>query len=226
MHELKAVLFDMDGVITATAKAHAAAWKRLFDEFLKARAERHGGKFRPFDSRLDYRRYVDGKPRMDGVKSFLDARGIELPCGDKDDDPDRETVCGLGNRKDRYFNTWLEENQVYACPGTLGLIQALRAAGDQGRRCSPPAATPRRYCATPASLEPVRRQGSTADDAAGATVLPGKPDPAMLLEAARRLGVGARIAPPSSRTRSPASTAGPERRFRPRGRGCPRRLRR
>jgi beta-phosphoglucomutase-like phosphatase (HAD superfamily) len=76
-----AMPFDMDGVITDTAMAHTAVWQRLFDEFLKARAERHGEEFRPFDLRRDYRQYVDGKPRMDGVRSFLDARGIDLPYG-------------------------------------------------------------------------------------------------------------------------------------------------
>lgn len=185
--QLEAVLFDMDGVLTDTAKAHAAAWKRLFDEFLKARAERDGEAFRPFDSRLEYRQYVDGKPRMDGVRSFLDARGIELPYGDEEDGPDRETVCGLGNRKDRYFNTWLEENQVYAYPGTLELVEALRLAGIKTAVFS-----------ASRNAEAVLRNAGVLDlfdakvdgsDAADLGI-PGKPDPAMLLEAARRLGAG------------------------------------
>lgn len=187
--QLDAMLFDMDGVITDTAKAHAAAWQRLFDEFLKARAERHGEEFRPFDSRRDYRQYVDGKPRMDGVRSFLDARGIDLPYGDKNDDPDRETVCGLGNRKDRYFNTWLAKNQVYAYPGTLELVKSLRRAGVKTAVFS-----------ASRNAEAVLRNAGVLDlfdarvdgrDAAKLN-LPGKPDPAMLLEAARRLGAAPR----------------------------------
>ncbi|MEX2482029.1 MAG: trehalose-phosphatase [Gammaproteobacteria bacterium] len=184
--QLEAVLFDMDGVITDTAQAHAAAWQRLFDEFLKTRAERYGEEFRPFDPRHDYRQYVDGKPRMDGVSSFLDARGIPLPYGDEGDDPDRETVCGLGNRKDRYFNTWLEENQVYAYPGTLELIETLRQAGIKTAVFS-----------ASRNAEAVLRNAGVLDlfdakvdgsDAADLDI-PGKPDPAMLLAAARRLGV-------------------------------------
>ncbi len=183
---LEAVLFDMDGVITDTAQAHAAAWQRLFDEFLRQRAERSGKMTRPFDPRHDYRRYVDGKPRLDGVRSFLDACGIELRYGDADDGPDRETVCGLGNRKDRYFNAWLEENPVRSYPGTLALIDDLRAAGikiavfSASRNATAVlrnAGVPELFDATVvgSDLEPLH--------------LPGKPDPAMLLEAARRLGV-------------------------------------
>jgi len=82
-----ALLFDLDGVVTRTAAVHAAAWKRLFDEYLEARANRTGESFRPFDSESDYRRYVDGKPRYDGVQSFLASRGITLPYGTPGDDP-------------------------------------------------------------------------------------------------------------------------------------------
>jgi alpha,alpha-trehalase len=183
----EAVLFDMDGVITDTAKAHAAAWKRLFDEFLAARAERRGDEFRPFDPHHDYRRYVDGKPRMDGVRSFLASREIDLPYGDKDDGPDRESVYGLGNRKDRYFKAWLEENQVRSYPGTIRLLKDLRAAGIKIAVFS-----------ASRNAEAVLRNAGVLDlfDArvdgrdAAELGLPGKPDPAMLLEAARRLGVG------------------------------------
>lgn len=181
----EAVLFDMDGVITDTAKAHAAAWQRLFDEFLEARAERRGEEFRPFDPRHDYRQYVDGKPRMDGVRSFLASREIDLPYGDKDDGPDRETVCGLGNRKDRYFNAWLEENQVRSYPGTLSLIDDLRAAGIKVAvfSASRNAEAVLRN-ADVLGLFDARVDGSDAAELG----LSGKPDPAMLLEAARRLG--------------------------------------
>jgi trehalose-phosphatase len=184
---MKAALFDMDGVITDTAKAHAAAWQRLFDEYLKERAARRGEAFRPFDPGLDYRRYVDGRPRMDGVRGFLASRGIDLPYGQRDDAPDRETVCGLGNRKDRYFNSWLANNRVRAYPGTLALIDALRRARIKTAVFS-----------ASRNAEAVLRNAGVlglfdakVDGADLARLgLPGKPDPAMLHEAARRLGAG------------------------------------
>jgi beta-phosphoglucomutase-like phosphatase (HAD superfamily) len=97
---IRACLFDLDGVLTPTALVHAKAWKRTFDAYLRERAGRTGEPFEPFDSAADYERYVDGKPRYDGVRSFLASRGIELPEGTSADPPGAETVCGLGNRKD------------------------------------------------------------------------------------------------------------------------------
>jgi beta-phosphoglucomutase-like phosphatase (HAD superfamily) len=99
----EAMLFDLDGVITRTATLHAAAWKRLFDEFLADWATREGDSFVPFDIDGDYRVHVDGKPRYDGVASFLASRGIHLARGTPDDPPDRLTCCGLGNRKNGYL---------------------------------------------------------------------------------------------------------------------------
>src|SRR4051794_17137072 len=96
---IRGLLFDLDGVLTQTAKVHAAAWKQMFDEYLRARAERTGEAFVPFDAGADYNEYVDGKPRYDGVRSFLQSRGIDLPDGSPDDPPSAETVDGLGNRK-------------------------------------------------------------------------------------------------------------------------------
>ncbi|WP_373185721.1 trehalose-phosphatase [Halopseudomonas sp.] len=179
-----AVLFDMDGVITDTASAHAGAWQRLFNEFLNARAERLGDPFEPFDPLREYRQFVDGKPRMDGVRSFLESRGIELAYGHQDDAPDLETVCGLGNRKDQYFNAWLEENQVIVYPGTLTLLEDLRAAGIKIAvfSASRNAETVLRYAGV------LDRFDAKVDGVDAAELgLPGKPDPAMLLEAARRL---------------------------------------
>ena len=97
------VIFDLDGVVTLTASVHAAAWKQLFDGYLHKRAERDNEPFSPFDSRKDYLHYVDGKPRYEGVRSFLESRGIHLPQGTPSDGPDDETLCGLGNKKDVYF---------------------------------------------------------------------------------------------------------------------------
>src|SRR5919199_4041160 len=95
----RACLFDLDGVLTRTAKVHAAAWKEMFDGYLRGRAARREEEFVPFDPVADYAQYVDGKPRYDGVRSFLAARGIKLPGGEPSDPPSAETVCGLGNRK-------------------------------------------------------------------------------------------------------------------------------
>ncbi|HAG22806.1 MAG TPA: trehalose-phosphatase, partial [Synergistaceae bacterium] len=122
-----AVLFDLDGVVTQTAKVHAASWKQLFDEYLEKRS---GGKgFEPFDISTDYIRYVDGKPRYEGVKSFLESRGIELPWGSPDDSPEKETICGLGNRKNLYFHERLEKDGVEVYESSVALIDLLREKG-------------------------------------------------------------------------------------------------
>ena len=183
--DFDAVLFDMDGVVTDTASAHATAWKRLFDTYLE---NVEGSGFRPFDANFEYREYVDGKPRYDGVRSFLESRGIELPWGDPADGGNEETICGLGNRKDGYFNDWLQRNPVRVFPGTIEFIASLRAAGIR------------------VAIFSASRNMETVLDSAGigglfdARVdgrlierlgLPGKPDPAMLLEAASRVGVPA-----------------------------------
>jgi alpha,alpha-trehalase len=122
-----AVLFDLDGVITATARVHAAAWKELFDSYLHKVAERTGEPFREFEVATDYRLYVDGKPRYEGVRSFLESRGIELSYGDPEDPPDRETVCGLGNRKNVFFNEYLRTEGPEVFPATIESPSSLRA---------------------------------------------------------------------------------------------------
>lgn len=124
-----AVLFDLDGVLTATARVHAACWKRMFDAFLRARAERDGAVFEPFDVATDYPPYVDGKPRDDGVRSFLASRGITLPEGDPDDPPGRETVMALGNRKNDLIREVLATDGVDVYEGSVRLVTHLRAAG-------------------------------------------------------------------------------------------------
>jgi len=122
-----AFLFDLDGVLTRTASVHAAVWKRLFDEFLKQRAADTGEAFVPFDIDQDYRRYVDGKPRYDGVAAFLESRGIELPFGTAEDGPDAPTVYGLGNLKDQYFTQQLEQHGVEVYEAAIALVRTLRA---------------------------------------------------------------------------------------------------
>ena len=124
-----AVLFDLDGVLTPTAKVHSAAWKRTFDSYLEERSARTGEPWEPFDRDADYVKYVDGKPRVDGVISFLASRGITLPKGEPDDPPDRETDWGVGNRKDAIVNEVLHTDGVEAYPGSLTLVHALKAAG-------------------------------------------------------------------------------------------------
>jgi beta-phosphoglucomutase-like phosphatase (HAD superfamily) len=99
-----AVIFDMDGVITKTAAVHSHAWKRMFDEYLRLREKQHHEPFREFTHAGDYLPYVDGRPRYKGVDTFLKSRDINLPFGDPNDEPRKETVCGLGNRKNEFFN--------------------------------------------------------------------------------------------------------------------------
>jgi alpha,alpha-trehalase len=124
-----AVLFDLDGVLTATAKLHAASWKKMFDACLKDRAAKTGEPFRPFEIATDYVRYVDGKPRFDGVRDFMRSRGIELPDGSPDDPPEKETVCGLGNRKNILILEMLAAGDVDAFEGSVALVRHLRAEG-------------------------------------------------------------------------------------------------
>jgi trehalose 6-phosphate phosphatase len=181
---IRAVIFDMDGVITDTASFHAAAWKRLFDDYLRERANRIGEPFVPFDED-DYRRFVDGMPRFAGVRTFLASRAIEVPEGDPADPPDRETVSGLGNRKNEL---WLEHLRRYGAdpyPSTVTLVRELRVRGvgtavvSASRNMSEVL-----DAAGLVGLFAVRVDGALAEQLG----LPGKPDPAIFVEAARRLG--------------------------------------
>jgi beta-phosphoglucomutase family hydrolase len=124
-----ACLFDLDGVLTQTAKVHAAAWKQTFDDYLRERAQRTGQPFVPFDEHGDYDTYVDGKPRYDGVRSFLASRGIELPQGEPSDPPSAETVDGIGNRKNQLVLKLIREHGVEAYPGSVSYVHAAREAG-------------------------------------------------------------------------------------------------
>lgn len=126
---VRGLLFDLDGVLTDTAKVHAAAWKQMFDDYLRRWAENAGEEFVPFDPVADYGEYVDGKPRYDGVKSFLASRGIELPQGDSSDPPTAETVDGLGNRKNELVLKKIRDEGVEAYPGSVRFLEAAKAAG-------------------------------------------------------------------------------------------------
>jgi trehalose 6-phosphate phosphatase len=123
-----AAVFDLDGVITFTARIHAAAWKELFDNYLHQRETRLGEPFREFDE-ADYKEYVDGKPRYDGVAAFLQSRGIHLEHGTPADPPDKETVCGLGNRKNLLFAAKVQEMGVDVDYDAVHFIRELRDCG-------------------------------------------------------------------------------------------------
>jgi beta-phosphoglucomutase family hydrolase len=124
-----AVLLDLDGVITDTASLHATCWKQMFDEYLRQLAAQKGTEFRPFDPATDYRVYVDGKPRLDGVRDFLASRGVHLAEGSPDDPPQADTVAGLGNRKNELVNKAIEESGVQAYDGSVHFIHRLRQHG-------------------------------------------------------------------------------------------------
>jgi len=127
-HPFKAVIFDLDGVITKTATTHSHAWKKMFDEYLRYREEQYGEPFREFTSD-DYLQYVDGKPRYDGVESFLESRKIKLLFGSAEDNPDKETICGLGNRKNNAFNEVLKKEGVEVYPSTVKWLEQLKKDG-------------------------------------------------------------------------------------------------
>ncbi|HUH08473.1 MAG TPA: HAD-IA family hydrolase [Egibacteraceae bacterium] len=179
------MIFDLDGVITDTASVHAAAWKRLFDEFLEARARTTSEKIKPYEH-ADYLRHIDGKPRYDGVRDFLSSRGIHLDDGDPSDLPDLQTVCGLGNRKNQHFLAHIAEHGVRAYPSSVELVRALRRAGiGTGIISSSRNATAVLDAAGAREEFDVKIDGADA----AALGLPGKPDPAVFLAAAERLGV-------------------------------------
>jgi beta-phosphoglucomutase family hydrolase len=181
-----AVLFDLDGVITNTATLHATCWKQMFDEYLRRHAEQTGEAFRPFDLAADYRLYVDGKPRFDGVRDFLRSRGIQLPEGRPDDPAEFETVCGLGNRKNELINDLIERKGVEPYDGSVRFIHQLRRDGFKIA-----VVTSSQNCTTvlkSAKLDDffkVRVDGNIIE----AERLAGKPAPDTFLMAARLLGV-------------------------------------
>jgi beta-phosphoglucomutase family hydrolase len=127
--KVRACLFDLDGVLTDTASVHTKAWKAMFDAYLSQRAKSTGEKFVPFDQAADYRQYVDGKKREDGIRSFLSSRGIQLPDGSPDDPDDADTVYGLGNRKNEMFQKVLHDDGVKVFDGSRRYLEAASAAG-------------------------------------------------------------------------------------------------
>jgi beta-phosphoglucomutase family hydrolase len=182
----EALIFDLDGVITQTASIHARAWKQMFDEFLARQAEQTHGTFAPFDPETDYRRHVDGKPRIAGALSFLAARGINVPIGAQGDQAGQGTAHGLASRKDRYFMEILAHEGVESFAPAVALLGEAR---ERGMRLA--VASSSHHCAD------ILRAGrlTTLFDARVDGIdldrldLKGKPAPDMFLEAARRLGV-------------------------------------
>src|ERR1700759_4074306 len=158
-----ACLFDMDGVVTQTALVHAAAWKDMFDKFLRQRAEQSGEKFVPFDATKDYGDYVDGKPRLDGTRSFLESRGIDLPEGNPDDKPGTPTIQGLSNEKNDLVVEKIRTDGVKVYDDTIRYIKAVRAGGlhTAPRGPSSPAPTPW-TCSTRPGSRTCSMPGSTA----------------------------------------------------------------
>ncbi len=184
--EYEAVLSDLDGVITKTARLHAAAWKRLFDAYLAHVAAQTGTTYTSFDLEEDYRLHLDGKPRHDGVRDFLKSRGLSLPLGDPSDRANRETLYGMGNQKDTYFEAAMRETGVDVYPGTVEFLHLAKRAGlklavvSSSHHCTEVLEA---VGLTP--LFDVRIDGHEIDRLR----LPGKPAPDAFWEAARRLAV-------------------------------------
>jgi len=182
--DISSCLFDLDGVLTQTAKVHAAAWKAMFDAFLLERSQQNAGPFRPFDLSTDYREYVDGKLRLDGVRSFTESRGIVLDEGSEDDPPSVQTLHGLGARKNRAFLDILRSEGVEVYEGSCRFAEAARDTGL--RRAVVSASSNCREVLAAAGIEDlfeVRVDGLVARQER----LRGKPEPDMFLAAARAL---------------------------------------
>lgn len=184
-----AVLFDLDGVLTSTAAIHAEAWKEMFDDYLKTAGERAGpaatNRYGPFDINSDYKRFVDGKPRYEGVRSFLESRQIHLPFGQSSDAPGDQTICALGNRKDALVQSAIEAGRVQPFAASVEWVKQLRADGfrlgvvSSSRNCGPVL-----RAAKIDGLFEVRVDGLTLAE----QNLPGKPAPDSFLRAAEILG--------------------------------------
>jgi beta-phosphoglucomutase family hydrolase len=184
---IRACLFDLDGVLTQTAKVHAAAWKSMFDAFLQQRAE----PFRPFDVVHDYDEFVDGRPRYEGVREFLRSRGIELPQGSPDDPPTAQTVDGLGNRKNELVLQAIRDDGVQPYEGSVRYVRAAREAGL--RRAVVSSSTNCRDVLRAAGIEDLFE--AVVDGVVAAREhLRGKPAPDTFLAGARALGVEPRAA--------------------------------
>jgi trehalose 6-phosphate phosphatase len=184
-YSFDAVIFDLDGVITKTALVHAQAWKLVFDEYLRLREKRNNESFREFTHKSDYLPYVDGKPRYEGVKSFLESRGIQIPFGSPSDPPDKETICGIGNKKNTAFLEVLKDQGVEVYSSTIRFIKELKKVGikigviSSSKNC--------RYILQSAGIEDLfqtRVDGEVSIELG----IKGKPEPDIFVTAAYNLG--------------------------------------
>jgi len=179
-------IFDLDGVITKTALVHAAAWKETFDEYLRIIEKRDGEPFKEFNYEKDYLPYVDGKPRIKGIQSFLESRGINIPLGEDNDPPENETVCGLGNKKNAKFRWVLENKGVEPYQSTIDFIGELKAKGlrigiaSSSKNCQ--------FVLQAAGIEELfetRVDGVVSDELG----LKGKPEGDIFVKAAQNMGI-------------------------------------
>jgi len=186
MLNFDAVIFDMDGVITKTAAVHSLAWKRTFDEYLQYRRKKHAEPFREFTHTHDYLTFVDGLPRYQGVVSFLKSRGMNIPFGVPEDKPGKETVCGLGNRKNELFNELLTVEGVGLYDSTLKLIAELLESGVKAG-----IATSSKNCEAILEKTGIAHLFETRVDGvvSAEMCLKGKPEPDIFTTACKKLGV-------------------------------------
>lgn len=183
---IKALILDMDGVITNTAVLHAEAWKKLCDSYLKQRSEQDGTSYQPFDLMEDYRNYVHGVPRLEAMRNFLNSRGIDLPQGSSEDDANENTIVGLGERKDLYFHELLKQNSVVVFDGAVKWVREQQRAG---KRTAIVSAS--RNCLTILRRSGLEKLFEVRVDkvVSNELGLENKPAPDIYLEAARQLGV-------------------------------------
>jgi len=185
MAQLRGVVFDLDGVVTDTARLHQDAWESMFNEFLKKWSEREGKPYVPFDPDKDYHAYVDGKPRFEGVASFLESRGIDLPRGSEDDPPEAWTVCGLGNKKNEAFQEVLRRQGPERYDTSITFIKNLRAAG-----LKTGVASSSRNCSAVLELAGISDLFDAQVDGVVSKQLglAGKPEPDIFIRAAKEMG--------------------------------------
>lgn len=188
LHEkqIKALIFDLDGVVTQTAQVHAQAWKSMFDAYLKNRGEKEGKTYEPLDIRTDYREHIDGIPRYDGVRNFLRSRGITLPEGTPEDDEGEETVAGLGNLKNMYFQELLKQSGVEVFDDTMAWLRHQRQ-----QKMPIAIISASKNCVDVLHAAGIEHLFEAHVDGLQSAQLglKGKPAPDIFLEAARRLGM-------------------------------------
>lgn len=183
---IKALILDMDGVVTNTAALHAEAWKKLCDSYLKQRGEQDGKTYQPFEFMEDYRAFVDGVPRLEAMRNFMKSRGVDVPEGNPDDDENQNTIVGLGERKDLYFHELLKQSGVVVFDSA---VQWVREQQEEGLKTAIVSAS--KNCLTILRRAGLEKMFEVRVDrvVAAELKLNNKPAPDIYLEAARQLGV-------------------------------------